>query len=153
MTSGRLFSANMHEFCRHCQNLLLQVYSIVYKVDPETIEFTLSPMPRMEVESVNDLKVLFEIGALTPDMSIELSRVLLGNTTRAKPSASEKRKRVDDEAKKGDLMLNNNPNDKKKDGGDTNFDKNTKQDDSKKNGDKSYKDGKDAKKSNTNKNV
>ena len=152
MTSGRLFSANMHEFCRHCQNLLLQVYSTVYKVDPETIEFTLSPMPRMEVESVNDLKVLFEIGALTPDMSIELSRVLLGNTTRVKPSASEKRKRADDEAKKGDLMLSNNP-DKKREGGDTNFDKNTKQDDSKKNGDKSYKDGKDAKKSNTNKNV
>jgi hypothetical protein len=156
MTSGRLFSANMHEFCRHCQNLLLQVYSSVYGVDPETIEFTMTPMPRLEVESVNDLKVLFEIGALTPDMSVELSRVLLGNTTRAKPSASEKRKRESDEAKKGDLMLNssnNNTGDKKTDGKDG-FN-NSKQEDPKKTGDKSYKDkdAKDPKRSNNNKNA
>ena len=36
-------------------------------------------MPRLEVETVTDLKVLFEIGALTPDMSVELSKILLGN--------------------------------------------------------------------------
>jgi hypothetical protein len=36
----------------------------------------------MEVETVNDLKVLFDIGALTPDMSIELSKILLGNAAR-----------------------------------------------------------------------
>jgi hypothetical protein len=93
MTSGRLFSANMHEFCRHCQNLLTQVYAAIYAVNPENVEFIMSPMPRMEVESVNDLKVLFEIGALTPDMSVELSRVLLGNTARPRPSAGEKRRR------------------------------------------------------------
>jgi hypothetical protein len=125
-------------------------------VDPETIEFTMTPMPRLEVESVSDLKVLFEIGALTPDMSVELSRVLLGNTTRAKPSASEKRKRESDEAKKGDLMLNssnNNTGDKKTDGKDG-FN-NSKQEDPKKTGDKSYKDkdAKDPKRSNNNKNA
>jgi hypothetical protein len=55
----------------------------------------------MEVESVADLKVLFDIGALTPDMSIELSRVLLGSTARPR-EAGEKRKRPD---AGGDLLL------------------------------------------------
>jgi hypothetical protein len=101
MTSGRLFSANMFEFCRHCQNLLVRVYSTIYRVSPETVEFVLTPMPRMEVESVADLKVLFDIGALTPDMSIELSRVLLGTTARPR-EAGEKRKRPE---AGGDLLL------------------------------------------------
>jgi len=110
MTSGRLFSANMHEFCRHCQNLLSQAYSIIYKVHPESVEFNMTPMPRLEIESVSDLKVLFDIGALTPDMSVELSRVLLGNTARPKPSAGEKRKLQEDSRDSGnassaDLLL------------------------------------------------
>jgi hypothetical protein len=104
MTSGRLFSANMHEFCRHCQNILMQVYCSIYKVSPESVEFIMTPMPRLEVECVNDLKVLFDIGALTPDMSIELSRVLLGNAARPRAAAGEKRKRQDH----GDLLLGKN---------------------------------------------
>jgi hypothetical protein len=82
MASGRIFSVNMHEFCRHCQNLLRTVYCHVYRVEVEAIEFILTPMPRLEVESVADLKILFEIGALTPDMSVELSKILLGNAAR-----------------------------------------------------------------------
>ena len=35
-------------------------------------------MPRLEVESVADMKILFEIGALTPDMSLQLSHIMLG---------------------------------------------------------------------------
>ena len=82
VASGRIFSVNMHEFCRHFQRLLCIVYCTIYKVSPESVDFVLTPMPRMEVESVNDLKVLFDIGALTPDMSIELSKILLGNAAR-----------------------------------------------------------------------
>lgn len=82
MASGRIFSVNMHEFCRHCQNVLSTVYCHVYRAPPESVEFVLTPMPRLEVESVEDLKVLFEIGALTPDMSVELSKILLGSAAR-----------------------------------------------------------------------
>jgi hypothetical protein len=85
MASGRLFSTNMHEYCRHLQYLLVDVYCLVYKAQYESVEFKLTPMPRLEVESVADFKVLFEIGALTPDMSLELSQVLLGRA--AKPYA------------------------------------------------------------------
>ena len=123
MTSGRLFSANMHEFCRHCQNLLRQVYCSIYRVDPESVEFTMTPMPRLEVESVSDLKVLFEIGALTPDMSVELSRVLLGNTTRPKPSLGAKRSR-EEMQNSGDLVLPNNNNNNKNNNNNNNNDNN-----------------------------
>ena len=42
------------------------------------MEFILLPMPRLEVESVADMKILFEIGALTPDMSLQLSNIMMG---------------------------------------------------------------------------
>jgi hypothetical protein len=95
IASGRLFSTNMHEICRHLQNLLVQVYQSVYKKD-SNVEFLLVPMPRLEVETIQDFKVLFEIGALTPDMSLHLSRILLGDTPQSK------RQRRDAKASKQD---------------------------------------------------
>ena len=38
-------------------------------------------MPRLEVETISDFKVLFDIGALTPDMSLELSRIMVGSAS------------------------------------------------------------------------
>ena len=32
----------------------------------------------MEIETIQDFKVLYEIGALTPDMTVKLSRIWLG---------------------------------------------------------------------------
>ena len=51
-------------------------------------------MPRLEVETIQDFKVLFEIGALTPDMSLELSRIMLGSAARPRNKAGEKTKDV-----------------------------------------------------------
>ncbi len=78
IASGRVFSTNTHEICRHLQNLLRQVYCQIYRKDPEAVEFTLVPMPRLEIETIQDFKVLHEIGVLTPDMSVKISRILLG---------------------------------------------------------------------------
>lgn len=78
MASGRIFSTNMHEICRHLQTLLRRVYSAVYGASVNDIEFVLVPMPRLEVETISDIKILHEIGALSPDMVVKLSRVLLG---------------------------------------------------------------------------
>ena len=47
-----------------------------------SLEFVLTPMPRLEIETIQDFKILYEIGALTPDMSVELSRILLGNASK-----------------------------------------------------------------------
>ena len=87
IASGRLFSTNMHELCRHLQSLLTPVYREIYGRASD-VEFVLTPMPRLEVETIQDLKVLFEIGALTPDMSIKISRVLLGE----EPGGAKRRK-------------------------------------------------------------
>ena len=78
MASGRIFSTNMHEVCRHLQCLLRRVYSAVYHTPVAEVEFILVPMPRLEIETIADIKVLHEIGALSPDMVLKLSRVLLG---------------------------------------------------------------------------
>jgi hypothetical protein len=101
MASGRIFGTNMSDICRQCQDLLSEVYGVVYSTNPKNVKFILTPMPRLEVESVEDFKILFEIGALTPDMSIELSRVLLG-------SAVAPRKRKNDDNSKNNKEENNN---------------------------------------------
>jgi hypothetical protein len=50
-------------------------------------------MPRLEIETIQDFKILHEIGALTPDMTVKLSRILLGE----EPGAAKKRKREGDD--------------------------------------------------------
>jgi hypothetical protein len=83
MASGRIFSTNMHEVCRHLQALLCQVYSRTFPDTlPSEVEFVLVPMPRLEVETIQDIKALHEIGAISPDMVVKLSRVLLGEDPR-----------------------------------------------------------------------
>lgn len=83
MASGRIFSTNMHEVCRHLQSLLCQVYTRTFPETPVAeVEFVLVPMPRLEVETIQDIKALHEIGAISPDMVIKLSRVLLGEDPR-----------------------------------------------------------------------
>lgn len=76
LASGRIFSANMNDLCRHLQELLAEVYEAIY--GKANARFTLLPMPRLEVETIEDMRVLFDIGALTPDMSLQLSQILLG---------------------------------------------------------------------------
>jgi len=65
-------------FSRHIQILLRDVYCDIYREDPFGVRFSLTPMPRLEIESVEDIKILHEIGAMTPDLSLRLSRVLVG---------------------------------------------------------------------------
>jgi hypothetical protein len=94
LSAGRIFSTNMHEICRHLQRLLASVYMRIYGVKtPESVQFILVPMPRLEIETIQDFKILHEIGALTPDMTVKLSRILLGE----EPSTRSKRpKRASD---------------------------------------------------------
>jgi hypothetical protein len=94
MATGRIFSANMCEVCRHLQALLAMAYERIY--GRPNAEFILLPMPRLEVESIEDMKTLFEIGAITPDMSLQLSQIMLGE------DIDNKRRRVqlEQEAKK-----------------------------------------------------
>ena len=116
IASGRIFSTNMHELCRHCQNLLNEVYCSIYRAKPDSVEFVLTPMPRLEVETIQDFKVLFEIGALTPDMSIELSRILLGNAARPRQQRGNASSRMGSVMENGPMSSKDSNAGMKKDG-------------------------------------
>ena len=77
---------------RHLQGLLRAAYCEIYSAKPEDVEFLLVPMPRLEIETIQDFKVLHEIGALSPDMTVKLSRILLGE----EPGAKRERERNGD---------------------------------------------------------
>jgi len=79
LASGRIFTTNINALCQHLKTLLKRAYATIYKVEEGSVEFFLSPMPRLEIESIADLKVLYEIGALTPDMSLNFSRLIVGD--------------------------------------------------------------------------
>jgi hypothetical protein len=87
LASGRIFTSKMVDTCCHLQDLLARVYERIYKKD--NAAFVLLPMPRLEIETVQDMKVLFDIGALTPDMSLQLSQILMGD------DIDNKRRRVE----------------------------------------------------------
>jgi len=87
VASGRIFTSKMCDICSHLQELLSRVYERIYKSD--NAEFILLPMPRLEVETVQDMKALYDIGALTPDMSLQLSQILMGE------DLENKRRRVE----------------------------------------------------------
>lgn len=77
MSSGRLFMSKMGDLCRKLQLVLAEAYKEIY--GDANVKFFLVPMSRLEINSVADLKVLFDAGCLTPDMSLQLSSLLLGD--------------------------------------------------------------------------
>ena len=104
LSAGRIFSTNMHEICRHLQALLTSVYTRIYGArQPGAVQFLLVPMPRLEVETIQDFKILHEIGALSPDMTIKLSRILLGEEPGATAGKS-KRPKAGDPSKAGPIV-------------------------------------------------
>lgn len=76
VSSGRLFMSKMTDLCRKLQHLLGEVYNEIY--GESSVRFYMVPVSRLEINTVADLKVLFDVGCLTPDMSLQLSSLILG---------------------------------------------------------------------------
>ena len=76
LAAGRIFSCNMKQLCFHLQSLSCSVYRRIYH--KRNVDFAFIPLPRLEIDKVDDLKTLFEIGALNPDISLGLTELLLG---------------------------------------------------------------------------
>jgi hypothetical protein len=76
-SASRTFQAKMQHVCGFLRTLLGEVHLAVYG---KPAEFELIPMPRMEITCIDDLKVLYDIGVLTPEHSVELATVLMGTT-------------------------------------------------------------------------
>jgi hypothetical protein len=73
--TSRIFQNKMSRMCVFLSNLLQEVHELIYK---EEVKFYLVALPRLEIQGMEDLKILHEIGVLQPDHAIQLSEVLLG---------------------------------------------------------------------------
>lgn len=74
---SRVFSNTVQNISHVLEGLLCSVYSKVYSCAEEDIEVFFTPMPRLDIRNIEDLKILFDMGAVTPDITAQLSEVLL----------------------------------------------------------------------------
>jgi len=91
--TSRMFQSKMSRVCMFLSDLMSQAHQKIYK---EKADFSLMALPRLEVQSIDDLKVLHEIGVLQPDHALKLSEVLLG-TTPSNHRNKQKKARVDNQ--------------------------------------------------------
>lgn len=81
-TVNRMFHVKMLRVAGFLSELASEAYAHIYK--GEEADFHIMPMPRLEIECIDDLKVLFEIGVLQPGASVDLSEILLGSLKRSR---------------------------------------------------------------------
>jgi hypothetical protein len=77
--TSRMFSFTVQTVCKMLEELIATVYSDIYGTEKSDIKISFCPMPRVDVNSLEDVKILYEIGALTPDVVAQLSEILLIN--------------------------------------------------------------------------
>ena len=82
-SSSRIFSARIQRVCQFLKQLAANAYQNIYK--KEKAEFYLIPLPRLEIQKIEDLKILFDCGILESHHSVELSSILLGEFKRKRP--------------------------------------------------------------------
>lgn len=75
--NGRAFANTVLRVCRNLEGLVQSVYCTLYDAAPADVTVSFSPMPRLDVHSMEDLKALWEMGAITPDVTAQLSEILL----------------------------------------------------------------------------
>jgi hypothetical protein len=73
----RSFNNTVLRITKILEELILEVYCIIYNGEKDDIEVSLSPMPRIDVKNMDDVVKLYEMGAITPDMIAQLSEILL----------------------------------------------------------------------------
>jgi hypothetical protein len=75
--TGRVFGKTVARICSQLEELVGQAYCTIYGTAREDVDIAFNPMPRLDISSVEDIKALFEIGAITPDVVAQLSEILL----------------------------------------------------------------------------
>lgn len=69
------FTTNAQAICKHLQALLSDVHQVIYG---KPMQFTILPMPRLSLESVEDLKSLMDTGLILPEKAASITDILLG---------------------------------------------------------------------------
>jgi hypothetical protein len=98
-STSRIFQGKMARMCGFLSRLLQEVYAKIYK---EEAEFHLMALPRLEVQGIEDLKTLHEIGVLQPDHALRLSDILLGSTKSGGGGGVDSGEREVKKARRGD---------------------------------------------------
>lgn len=80
--TSRIFQAKMQSIANFLKILLVEVYSTIYK--GAEAQFDVVPMPRLEINGIEDLKILHEIGVLQPEHTVDLASLMLGKLKKAK---------------------------------------------------------------------
>ena len=73
MNTGTL-STNAQSICSHLQLLLSDVHEVIYG---KPAEFSIVAMPRMSIETVEDIRNLVEAGLMLPEKAVEVMDILL----------------------------------------------------------------------------
>ena len=69
------FTTNAQSICRHLERLLSDVHEVIYG---DAAEFSIVPMPRVTIETMEDIKSLMETGLILPEKCVRLVDILLG---------------------------------------------------------------------------
>lgn len=77
--AGRMFTNTVYRICKILESIVQEVYCTIYEVPMQDVQVVLNPMPRLDIRSIDDIKILWEMGAVTPDVMAQLSEVLLLN--------------------------------------------------------------------------
>jgi hypothetical protein len=70
------FTTNAQKVCRHLERLLSNVHEAIYG---EPSAFSIVPMPRISIESMDDIKTLMETGLMLPEKAVRITDILLGS--------------------------------------------------------------------------
>jgi hypothetical protein len=97
--TSRIFQAKMQSVTNFLKTLLSEVYGAIYK--GAEAQFDIIPMPRLEISSIDDLKVLHEIGVLQPEHTMDLASILLGKLKKAKTNPLQTFDQAEEQPAKG----------------------------------------------------
>lgn len=74
-SNAHTFTTNAQAVCRHLERLLCNVHEVIYG---KPADFSIVPMPRLSIESMEDVKTLMECGLILPEKCVRLVDILLG---------------------------------------------------------------------------
>jgi hypothetical protein len=75
--NARIFQGEIQTLCRHLNSLCENVYSIIYGGEKKDVQFLIAPNPKLSIESMEDIKTLFEVGSISPAMARKFREVFV----------------------------------------------------------------------------
>lgn len=77
-SGSKVFVTNMMTVCRHLELLLTDVYLATYGGSMDDIEFKICPMPRLEINSMDEICMLMDAGVVSAENAADISNMVLG---------------------------------------------------------------------------